>query len=68
MPFTPTAVGAIKPRMLQLIGRLGDGWVIPLSAYLSKDEIKASSRPSSGQNTNVSIPNSLYYETNQSTH
>ena len=33
-------IGAVQPRMMQLIGRLGDGWVIPLSTYISKDEVK----------------------------
>jgi alkanesulfonate monooxygenase SsuD/methylene tetrahydromethanopterin reductase-like flavin-dependent oxidoreductase (luciferase family) len=28
--------------MLRLIGRTGDGWVIPLSSYISTDEIKTS--------------------------
>ncbi len=35
-------VGGMKPRMMQLIGRLADGWVIPLSSYVSNDEIRAS--------------------------
>jgi hypothetical protein len=28
--------------MLDLIGRIGDGWVIPLNTYMSREEIKAS--------------------------
>lgn len=31
-----------RPRMMQLIGTAGDGWVIPLNAYISSDEIRAS--------------------------
>ena len=27
--------------MMELIGRSGDGWVIPLSSYMSRDEIRA---------------------------
>ncbi len=35
-------IGAARPRMMELIGRSGDGWVIPLSSYMSTEEIKAS--------------------------
>jgi len=28
--------------MMELIGRSGDGWVIPLSSYMSNDQIRAS--------------------------
>lgn len=35
-------VGGMKPRMMRLIGRLADGWVIPLSSYVSEDELRAS--------------------------
>jgi alkanesulfonate monooxygenase SsuD/methylene tetrahydromethanopterin reductase-like flavin-dependent oxidoreductase (luciferase family) len=35
-------VGAVHPRMLQLIGRSGEGWVTALSMYTSPDEIRAS--------------------------
>ncbi len=35
-------VGAFRPRMMQLIGRSGDGWVTPLSTYIAADEIKLS--------------------------
>lgn len=35
-------IGATRPRMMELIGRSGDGWVIPLSSYMGPDEIKAS--------------------------
>jgi alkanesulfonate monooxygenase SsuD/methylene tetrahydromethanopterin reductase-like flavin-dependent oxidoreductase (luciferase family) len=31
--------GAVGPRMMRLIGRLTDGWVIPLSTYMSSAEI-----------------------------
>jgi alkanesulfonate monooxygenase SsuD/methylene tetrahydromethanopterin reductase-like flavin-dependent oxidoreductase (luciferase family) len=34
-------LGATRPRMMELIGRSGEGWVIPLSTYMSADEIKA---------------------------
>jgi alkanesulfonate monooxygenase SsuD/methylene tetrahydromethanopterin reductase-like flavin-dependent oxidoreductase (luciferase family) len=34
-------LGATQPRMMELIGRSGDGWVIPLRTYMSADEIKA---------------------------
>jgi alkanesulfonate monooxygenase SsuD/methylene tetrahydromethanopterin reductase-like flavin-dependent oxidoreductase (luciferase family) len=34
-------LGATRPRMMELIGRSGDGWVIPLSSYMSPDEIRA---------------------------
>lgn len=34
-------IGATRPRMMELIGRSGDGWVIPLSTYMSADEVKA---------------------------
>jgi len=34
-------VGATRPRMLDLIGRSLDGWVIPLSTYMSTDEIRS---------------------------
>jgi len=34
-------LGATRPRMMELIGRSGDGWVIPLSSYMSRDEIRA---------------------------
>jgi alkanesulfonate monooxygenase SsuD/methylene tetrahydromethanopterin reductase-like flavin-dependent oxidoreductase (luciferase family) len=35
-------LGALGPRMMELIGRSGDGWVIPLSSYISNDQIRAS--------------------------
>jgi alkanesulfonate monooxygenase SsuD/methylene tetrahydromethanopterin reductase-like flavin-dependent oxidoreductase (luciferase family) len=35
-------LGALGPRMMELIGRSGDGWVIPLSSYMSNDQIRAS--------------------------
>lgn len=34
-------VGATRPKMLDLIGRSADGWVIPLSTYMSTDEIRS---------------------------
>jgi alkanesulfonate monooxygenase SsuD/methylene tetrahydromethanopterin reductase-like flavin-dependent oxidoreductase (luciferase family) len=34
-------LGAARPRMLDLIGRIGDGWVIPLNTYMSSEEVKA---------------------------
>jgi alkanesulfonate monooxygenase SsuD/methylene tetrahydromethanopterin reductase-like flavin-dependent oxidoreductase (luciferase family) len=34
-------IGATGPRMMELIGRSGDGWVIPLSSYMSRDDIGA---------------------------
>jgi len=33
--------GAVGPRMMRLIGRLTDGWVIPLSTYMSTAEIRS---------------------------
>ena len=36
--------GAFGPRMMELIGRLSDGWVSPLSTYTSNDETKARQR------------------------
>jgi len=35
-------LGAARPRMMDLIGRIGDGWVIPLNTYMSNDEVRAS--------------------------
>jgi alkanesulfonate monooxygenase SsuD/methylene tetrahydromethanopterin reductase-like flavin-dependent oxidoreductase (luciferase family) len=35
-------LGAARPRMMELIGRIGDGWVIPLNTYMSNDEVRAS--------------------------
>ncbi len=32
--------GAFGPRMMSVIGKLTDGWVSPLSTYMSSDEIK----------------------------
>ena len=32
--------GAFGPRMMELIGKLSDGWVSPLSTYTSNDETK----------------------------
>src|SRR5712664_4774367 len=37
-------LGAARPRMLELIGRIGDGWVIPLNTYMSSGEIRASQK------------------------
>src|SRR2546425_513877 len=37
-------IGATQPKMFGLIGRLGDGWVIPLNTYISFDEIRAGQR------------------------
>jgi alkanesulfonate monooxygenase SsuD/methylene tetrahydromethanopterin reductase-like flavin-dependent oxidoreductase (luciferase family) len=34
-------IGAFQPRMMKLIGRIGDGWVIPLSTYMGREEVKA---------------------------
>ena len=34
-------IGATRPKMMELIGRSGDGWVIPLTSYMSSDEIRA---------------------------
>jgi alkanesulfonate monooxygenase SsuD/methylene tetrahydromethanopterin reductase-like flavin-dependent oxidoreductase (luciferase family) len=36
-------IGAYKPRMLRLTGRLGDGW-LPTAGYLDLDEVNASHR------------------------
>ena len=36
--------GAFGPRMMELIGRLSDGWVSPLSTYTSNEETKARQR------------------------
>jgi len=36
--------GAFGPRMMGVIGKLTDGWVAPLSTYMSGDEIKARQR------------------------
>ena len=36
--------GALGPRMMEVIGKLTDGWVAPLSTYMSGDEIKARQR------------------------
>src|SRR6266566_3276755 len=36
--------GALGPRMMGVIGKLTDGWVAPLSTYMSGDEIKARQR------------------------
>lgn len=36
--------GAFGPRMMELIGRLTDGWVSPLSTYTSEDETKTRQR------------------------
>jgi alkanesulfonate monooxygenase SsuD/methylene tetrahydromethanopterin reductase-like flavin-dependent oxidoreductase (luciferase family) len=33
--------GAFGPGMMRLIGRLTDGWVIPLTTYMSRDEIRS---------------------------
>jgi len=33
--------GAVGPGMMRLIGRLTDGWVIPLSTYMSSAEIRS---------------------------
>jgi alkanesulfonate monooxygenase SsuD/methylene tetrahydromethanopterin reductase-like flavin-dependent oxidoreductase (luciferase family) len=35
-------VGAVKPRMLQLIGRRADGWVSPLNIYLPPEGVAQS--------------------------
>lgn len=37
-------IGATQPKMLGLIGRVGDGWVIPLNTYISFDEIRTAQR------------------------
>lgn len=37
-------LGAGRPRMMELIGRIGDGWVIPLNTYMSSDEVRASQK------------------------
>jgi alkanesulfonate monooxygenase SsuD/methylene tetrahydromethanopterin reductase-like flavin-dependent oxidoreductase (luciferase family) len=37
-------VGAQGPRMLRLIGRIGDGWSIPLQSYLPSDRINAAQK------------------------
>jgi alkanesulfonate monooxygenase SsuD/methylene tetrahydromethanopterin reductase-like flavin-dependent oxidoreductase (luciferase family) len=37
-------LGAARPRMLELIGRIGDGWVIPLNTYMSREEVWASQK------------------------
>jgi len=34
-------LGAVKPRMLGLTGRLADGWVSPLNIYLTPEQIPA---------------------------
>jgi len=34
-------LGAKRPGMMELIGRSGDGWVIPLSSYMSASEMRA---------------------------
>ena len=36
--------GAFGPRMMDVIGRLSDGWVSPLSTYTSNDETKTRQR------------------------
>src|SRR6266704_1255521 len=36
--------GALGPHMMGVIGKLTDGWVAPLSTYMSGDEIKARQR------------------------
>ena len=36
--------GAFGPKMMELIGRLSDGWVSPLSTYTSNDETKTRQR------------------------
>lgn len=36
--------GAFGPRMMGVIGKLTDGWVAPLSTYMSGDEIKVRQR------------------------
>ena len=36
--------GAFGPRMMEVIGRLSDGWVSPLSTYTSSDETKVRQR------------------------
>lgn len=36
--------GAFGPRMMELIGRLSDGWVSPLSTYTSNDETRTRQR------------------------
>jgi alkanesulfonate monooxygenase SsuD/methylene tetrahydromethanopterin reductase-like flavin-dependent oxidoreductase (luciferase family) len=35
-------LGAARPRMMELIGRIGDGWVIPLNTYMSREEVRSS--------------------------
>jgi alkanesulfonate monooxygenase SsuD/methylene tetrahydromethanopterin reductase-like flavin-dependent oxidoreductase (luciferase family) len=37
-------LGAARPRMMELIGRTGDGWVIPLNTYMSHEEVRASQK------------------------
>jgi alkanesulfonate monooxygenase SsuD/methylene tetrahydromethanopterin reductase-like flavin-dependent oxidoreductase (luciferase family) len=37
-------LGAARPRMMELVGRIGDGWVIPLNTYMSREEVRASQR------------------------
>jgi len=40
-------VGAVKPRMLELIGRSAGGWVSPLNIYTPPDEVAPFAPPSS---------------------
>src|SRR6267378_4925732 len=35
-------LGAARPRMMELIGRIGDGWVIPLNTYMNHEEVRGS--------------------------
>jgi alkanesulfonate monooxygenase SsuD/methylene tetrahydromethanopterin reductase-like flavin-dependent oxidoreductase (luciferase family) len=35
-------LGAARPGMMKLIGRIGDGWVIPLNTYMSGEEVRTS--------------------------
>jgi alkanesulfonate monooxygenase SsuD/methylene tetrahydromethanopterin reductase-like flavin-dependent oxidoreductase (luciferase family) len=37
-------IGAAKPRMFRLIGKMGDGWVIPLTTYYSREDLTIGQR------------------------
>ncbi|HZY46743.1 MAG TPA: LLM class flavin-dependent oxidoreductase, partial [Candidatus Bathyarchaeia archaeon] len=45
-PYHPVSIwtGAFGPRMMEMIGRLTDGWVSPLSTYTSNDETRTRQR------------------------
>ena len=52
--------GAFGPRMMELIGRLSDGWVSPLSTYTSNDETKIRQRQiDESANKNGRLPTSV---------